>query len=87
MKAPFTARISSRGQIVIPGPIRKTLKIEAGTAFLVMARGDTIVLQRLKEAPWGFFESLTKRAAEQGRYHDAAMQGFAKFVKKMKYGR
>jgi AbrB family looped-hinge helix DNA binding protein len=87
MKSPFTARISSRGQVVIPGAIRKALGIEGGVTFLVLAQGDTIVLERLKEPPWQFFDDLTKQAVRQGREHDAAMQGFAKFVKKLKYGR
>ena len=87
MKSPFMTRISSRGQLVIPGPIRKALRIEAGTPFLVLARNDTIVLHRLKEPPWQFFDRMVKQAAEQGRQHDAAMQGLTKFLKKLKYGR
>ncbi len=87
MKAPFTTRISSRGQVVIPGSVRKALKIETGTPFLVIARKDTIVLHRLQEPPWQFFDAVVKQAEEQGRQHDAAMQGFAKMVKKLKYGR
>ena len=51
MKSPFTTRISSRGQIVIPEPIRKTLGIESGDTFLVLAQNDTIVLHRLQEPP------------------------------------
>ena len=52
MKSPFTTRISSRGQIVIPGPVRKALGIEPGTPFLVIAKKDTVVLHRLQEPPW-----------------------------------
>ncbi len=87
MKSPFTTRMSSRGQVVIPGPVRKALGIEAGTPFLVIARKDTVVLQRLREPPWQFFDAMVKQAEEQGRQHDAAMQGLTKFLKKMKYGR
>ena len=46
MRTPSTTRISSRGQIVIPGPVRKALAIEPGTAFLVIARKDTVGLRR-----------------------------------------
>ncbi len=87
MKAPFTTRISSRGQVVIPGPVRKALAIETGTPFLVIARKDSIVLHRLQEPPWQFFDDMVQQAEKQGRQHDAAMQGFAKLVKKLKYGR
>jgi AbrB family looped-hinge helix DNA binding protein len=87
MRTPFTTRISSRGQVVIPGPVRKALALEPGTTFLVIARKDTIVLHRLQEPPWQFFDDMVKQARKQGRQHDAAMQGFARVVKKVKYGR
>jgi AbrB family looped-hinge helix DNA binding protein len=87
MKSPFTTRISSRGQIVIPDPIRKALALEAGTTFLVLAQKDTIVLHRLQEPPWQAFDAMVKQAEKQATNHDAAMQGIVKFLKKMKYGR
>ena len=87
MRTPLTPRISSRGQVVIPGPVRKALAIEPGTPFLVIARKDTVVLHRLQEPPWQFFDAMVKDAEKQGRQHDAAMRGFAKLVKKLRYGR
>jgi AbrB family looped-hinge helix DNA binding protein len=87
MKLPYTTRMSSRGQVVIPETIRKTMGLEAGTPFLVIAREDTIVLQRLQETPWEFLDELTKTAQRRGKAHDAAMQGYARFMKKLKYGR
>jgi AbrB family looped-hinge helix DNA binding protein len=87
MKTPFTTKMSSRGQVVIPNAIRRSRNLEEGSHFIVIARGDTIVLHRLKEPPWGFFDDLTKQAARQGKAHDAAMQAFAKIAKKLKFGR
>jgi AbrB family looped-hinge helix DNA binding protein len=87
MRSPFTTRISSRGQIVIPGPVRKALAIEPGTTFLVIARKDTVVLHRLQEPPWQSFDDMVKPARKQGRQHDAAMREFQKFVNKLRYGR
>jgi len=87
MRSPFTTRISSRGQIVIPDAIRKAHALEAGTSFLVLAQNDTIVLQRLQEPPWQVFDAMVKQAEKQGRYHDAAMQGITKLLKKFRYGR
>lgn len=87
MRSPFTTRMSSRGQVVIPGPVRKVLAIEPGTPFLVMARKDTVVLHRLQEPPWQFFDDMVKDAEKQGRQHDAAMQAFTKLLKKLRYGR
>ncbi|MGA7225877.1 MAG: AbrB/MazE/SpoVT family DNA-binding domain-containing protein [Candidatus Acidiferrales bacterium] len=87
MRTPFTTRMSSRGQIVIPGPVRKALAIEPGTPFLVIARKDTVVLHRLQEPPWQFFDAMVKQAEKQGRRHDAAMQGFKKVLNRLGYGR
>ena len=56
MRSPFTTRISSRGQIVIPGPVRKALGIEPGTPFLVIAKKDTVVLHRLVPHSFAGFE-------------------------------
>src|ERR1035441_5646933 len=72
MRTPFTTRISSRGQVVIPGPVRKALALELGTPFFVIARKDTVLLQRLQEPPWQFLDDMVKQARKQGRQHDAA---------------
>ncbi|HTV65087.1 MAG TPA: AbrB/MazE/SpoVT family DNA-binding domain-containing protein [Bryocella sp.] len=87
MRQPFTTTMSSRGQVVIPDEIRRGLRLEPGTAFIVVARGDTIVLQRLKEPPWKEFDVLTKQAQSQGHHLDQAMSGFRKAINKMRYGR
>ena len=42
-------RISSKGQVVIPKPIRESLKLMEGDRLIAYARGDLIILKRLKE--------------------------------------
>ncbi len=79
--------MSSRGQVVIPDEVRRRLQLEPGTAFIVIARGDTVVLHRLKEPPWKKFDELTTQAQTQGRNLDQAMVGFTKAINKMRYGR
>ena len=83
MRSPFTTRMSSRGQVGIPGPVRKALAIEPETPSLVIARKDNVVLHRLQEPPWQFLDDMVK----QGRHHDADMQGFTKLLRKLRYGR
>lgn len=43
-----TTRVSTRGQIVIPKPIREKVHLEPGQRFVVYGEGDTIVLKRIK---------------------------------------
>jgi len=87
MRFPVTAKMSSKGQVVIPEVVRKQLRLEPGTPFLVVARGDTVVLHRLKEPPWKAFEELATQAQEQGQHFDAAMLGFQKAINKIRRGR
>jgi len=84
---PATTTMSSRGQVVIPGEVRKRLRLEPGTPFIVIARGDTVVLHRLKEPPWKEFDELTKQAQKQGHYLDLTMVALRKSINKMRYGR
>lgn len=87
MKSPYTTKMSSRGQVVIPHEIRQGLNFPEGTPFIVVAREDTIVLCRLKEPPWKFLDEFAKEAATKGRAHDRAMRGFARSLNKLRYGR
>jgi len=42
-------KVSSKGQIVIPKPIRENLKLMEGDKLIAYARGDLIILRRLEE--------------------------------------
>ena len=46
----MTARISTKGQLVIPLKLRKALHLKAGDAVTFTMEGDKLVLQR-EEAP------------------------------------
>jgi AbrB family looped-hinge helix DNA binding protein len=84
---PATTKMSSRGQIVIPEAIREMLHLEAGTEFLVIGKGDTVVLQRLAEPPWKQFEGLMAEAQRQGRHLELAVQSLIKAFNKMRRAR
>jgi len=44
-------RLSEKGQIVIPNEIRRQMKLKAGTKFLVLQLGDTIILRKFELSP------------------------------------
>ena len=48
LQVPELAKASSKGQIVIPSPIRRRLGIKRGSVFAVIARKDMIVLKKLE---------------------------------------
>ncbi len=45
-----TTRLSEKGQVVIPKDIREKLGLGYGSRFLVVATGDSIVLQKVEFA-------------------------------------
>ncbi len=84
---PTTTTMSSRGQIVIPEQIRRRLGLEPGTVFIVLGKGDTVVLQRLSEPPWKEFDALVSEAQRQGHHMSLAMQSLKKAMTKIRYTR
>jgi len=42
-----TTRLSSRGQVVIPEPVRRAVKLREGDELLVVAIGDAIVMKKV----------------------------------------
>lgn len=59
-----TTKLSSRGQVVIPEEIRKRLGLEAGARFVVLGKGDTVVLKRIRPPNLDEFGALLSRARE-----------------------
>ena len=84
MRTPATTVMSGKGQVVIPASIRQYLRLEPGTPFIVLGRGDTLVLHRLKEPPWKAFDELTTQVQKQGLYMDEAMATVRKVANKLR---
>ncbi len=43
-----TTQLSSKGQVVIPGSVRKGLELAIGDQFAVFARGKVIILKKIE---------------------------------------
>ncbi|MES0490654.1 MAG: AbrB/MazE/SpoVT family DNA-binding domain-containing protein [Leptospirales bacterium] len=54
--------LSSKGQVVIPGSIRKELHIEAGSKFAVLTDGDNILLKKIDKPKIQDFKELIKKS-------------------------
>ncbi|MBW1752242.1 MAG: AbrB/MazE/SpoVT family DNA-binding domain-containing protein [Deltaproteobacteria bacterium] len=69
------AKLSSKGQLVIPASVRKQMKIKPGTYFRIRRQNDKIILTPMKKGPldrlYGKFagetilESFEKEHAEE----------------------
>ena len=42
-----TTRLSSKGQVVIPEEVRRTLGLSEGDRFLVIGQGDAVILKEI----------------------------------------
>ena len=67
MQAVATTKMSSRGQVVIPEQIRKSLSLETGTQFIVLGEGDVVVLKTISPPSVREFDSVIGRAREQAK--------------------
>ncbi len=57
-----TTRLSSKGQVVIPGDIRKKLNLTEGTRFIVLGEKDAVILKKIAPPSMKEFDRLLKEA-------------------------
>jgi AbrB family looped-hinge helix DNA binding protein len=57
-----TTKMSSKGQVVIPEIIRKTLGLENGCQFLVLGEKDAVILKSISAPSKKEFSTLISKA-------------------------
>jgi AbrB family looped-hinge helix DNA binding protein len=62
-----TTRLSSKGQVVIPEEVRKSLGLKEGVQFVVIGRGDAVILKTISEPSVEQFEELLNEAQKQAK--------------------
>lgn len=62
-----TTKMSSKGQVVIPEIIRKTLGLENGCQFLVMGEKDALILKSISAPSRKEFKSLISKARREAK--------------------
>jgi AbrB family looped-hinge helix DNA binding protein len=67
MAAYATTRLSSKGQVVIPEEVRRTLGFNAGDQFLVIGQGDAVILKTITPPKIEEFQELLSKARAEGR--------------------
>ena len=63
----ITTRLSSRGQVVIPEPVRKRMSLKPGVRFVVVGDADAIVLRPITAPSLAEFDSLIAQARQAAR--------------------
>lgn len=59
----YAAKLTSKGQVTIPKPVRDRLALTPGDYVVFEVNGDQISFDRAPVAPTEDFESLTERIA------------------------
>ncbi len=62
-----TTKMSSKGQVVIPEDIRQDLHLEAGTQFVVIGKGDAVILKSISAPSMDEFDDLLKESRSQAK--------------------
>ena len=62
-----TTKMSSKGQIVIPEEIRKRLRLQPGSQFVVIGEDDTVILKMITTPDMNQFDELVGHARAQAR--------------------
>jgi AbrB family looped-hinge helix DNA binding protein len=62
-----TTRLSSKGQVVIPEEVRRSLGLNEGDQFLVIGQGDAVILKTITPPKIEEFQELLSQARAEGR--------------------
>lgn len=62
-----TAKMSSKGQIVIPEEIRKKMNLKPGSQFVVVGGKDAVVLKKIAAPSMAEFDNLISEARRQAK--------------------
>jgi AbrB family looped-hinge helix DNA binding protein len=87
MQAVATTRMSSKGQVVIPEQIRKSLALENGTQFIVLGEGDVVVLKTISPPSVRGFDAVIRRARAQAKAAGMVPADVAQAVKESRQAR
>jgi AbrB family looped-hinge helix DNA binding protein len=82
-----TTKLSSKGQVVIPEEIRKSLGLKAGVQFIVIGKGDSVILKTISSPSFDEFEELLKDAQKQARTAGLKKPAVATIIQKVRKSR
>lgn len=63
------AKIGERGQVVIPQSLREGMSIHKGDKFMVLQRGDMLVLKKLRAPSASDFDKMLKKSHAHAKKH------------------
>ena len=84
MKLVATTKLSSKGQVVIPEEVRNKLHLKEGDQFVVIGKGDAVILKAITPPPLEEFGELLKEAQVQAKRAGMKKDDIKKAIKKVR---
>jgi len=75
-------KIGERGQVVIPQSFRDDMSIHKGDKFMVLQRGDMLVLKKLRAPSMEDFDKMLKKSHAHARKHGLTEKDMQDVIKK-----
>ena len=76
--------VSSKGQVVIPGPIRAALGIKPGTKLAVITDGENVLLKLIEAPKLSAFQDLVAESRALARKRGLAKGDVKRIVRKVR---
>ena len=77
--------MTSRGQVVIPQTVRKSLALDSGTKFIVLSQQDTVIFKKLSppsKGEIGLLLAKTRRLVKEKKLKKSALKAAIEHVRK-----
>jgi len=87
MEPVATTKLSSKGQVVIPEEVRKQLGLKTGDQFVVLGKGDAVVLKSIKKPSMRDFDQLIKEARRQARAVGLKRSDISRSISRVRAGK
>jgi AbrB family looped-hinge helix DNA binding protein len=78
------ATMSSRGQVVIPGDIRKQLGLEEGTRFMVYSDGVNLLMKPIVTPSAEAFKKMVRASQKHAKAAGLKKSDIAKAIKEVR---
>ena len=79
-----TTKMSSKGQVVIPEDVRKQLGLKSGDQFVVIGRGDAVILKTIASPSMKEFDELMREARKMARKVGMKRSDIGKAIKRVR---
>jgi len=85
MKMEFeVTKLGERGQVVIPQEFRKSMGLHIGEKFVVIERGDMLILKRIKAPTMEDFDVMIKKGHAHAKKHKLTEKDLQEAIKKVR---